>query len=156
MRTRGQNGRVGGVVQLMAVQDATRLEIRRGEARKGKAEEAPIRFVVVTNQLSVERCEIALGVNGYRRAARCSAVGRARWLLKGRPESVYDCERGEDAITVAMMGSNTSVMTASQGCGEPSTGTPAAEFCWRGKYSGRKPTSSAGGVLEMRAVVERV
>ena len=81
---------------------------------------------------------------------------RARWLLKGRPESVYDCESGEDAITVAMMGSNTSVMTESQGCGEPSTGTPAAEFCWRGKYSGRKPTSSAGGVLEMRAVVERV
>ena len=140
----------------MAEQDATRLEIRRGEAWKGKAEEAPIRFVVVTNQLSVERCEIALGVNGYRRAARCSAVGRARWLLKGRSGSVYDCESGEDAITVAMMGSNTSVMTASQGCGEPSTGTPAAEFCWRGKYSGRKPTSSAGGVLEMRAVVERV
>ena len=59
----------------MAEQDATRLEIRRGEAWKGKAEEAPIRFVVVTNRLSMERCEIALGVNGYRRAAWCSATG---------------------------------------------------------------------------------
>ena len=104
----------------MAEQDATRLEIRRGEARKGKAEEAPIRFVVVTNQLSTERCKIALGVNGYRRAARCSAVGRARWLLKGRSGSVYDCESGEDAIMVAMMGSDTSAMAGSQGCGEPS------------------------------------
>ena len=60
---------------------------------------------------------------------------------------MYDCDCGEDAITVAMMGSDTPAMTASQGCGEPSTGTLVAEFCWCGEYSGRKPTSSAGDVI---------
>ena len=77
----------------MAVQDATRLEIRRGEAWKGKAEEAPIRFVAVTNQLSIERCKVALGVDGYRRVTWCSTDSRVRWLLKSRPEAcTIECD----------------------------------------------------------------
>ena len=110
---------------------------------------------------------VSMGIAGRRGAARPAERGGysrtgqkactiGAWLLSEVATQGQVRERDEDATMVVMMGSDTSVMTESQGSGEPLKGTPAAEFCGRGEYSGRKPTSSAGGVLEKRAVVERV